>query len=383
MKIIHLQHPFIPNRGYQENHLPSKQQQLGHEVHIVTTDVVPNKFNNQVGRFHPGTEVHNNVPVHRCRSVTYDTEAATLPIGAISKIRSLDPDVLHSHRLVSFNTICSLPLSVRSDVKIFYDLHIDNDNFHLDERYKMFGFSAFRKAILPIIKRTASGFIGVNPYAMQFLEERLGVASADFLPLGADTDVFYPSEPERDRQRRRLGVTEDEFLLITSGNLTPNKRVESILESLYYLDSDSIKLLILGDGPEEYLSLIKNRIDELNLDEKVLLHGFVDHDELSKFYNAADVGVWPGKLGITIIEAIACGLPVIVEDDLATDFLTTEDNGLALDTVSTESLADAISTYHLDDNLCKSHKKSAIRLTETTLSWESIAEESIDIYSNQ
>ena len=34
------------------------------------------------------------------------------------------------------------------------------------------------------------------------------------------------------------------------------------------------------------------------------VHDFVSHDRLADFYNAADIGVWPGKLGITIIEAV-------------------------------------------------------------------------------
>jgi len=62
MRIAHLQHPYIPNMGYQENYLPSKQQELGHDVHIITTNIVPKKFEERSSNWETGSYVYDGVP---------------------------------------------------------------------------------------------------------------------------------------------------------------------------------------------------------------------------------------------------------------------------------------------------------------------------------
>lgn len=383
MRIVHLQHPYIEERGYQENYLPARQRQLGHDVHIVTTDIVPHKFREEAeDDYQPGKYTYKGVPTYRCKSVTYDTEAATLPIGAVRKIVELEPDVVHSHRLISFLSFCSLGANALTDAKLFFDIHVDNDNFHLDAPYKKVGFAGFRKILLPIIKRSADGFIAVNPYAKQFLRDELHCPDAHLLPLGADADKFRPSDGERSETRQELGVSEDAFVAITAGNLNESKKVRKIIESVKLIDSREFHLVVLGGGDEQYLESIRDLTRSLGVIQKVTFHEFVNHDELPRYYNAADVGVWPGKLGITVIEAISCGLPVIVSESEATRFLIENNNGTSLIDADASSIADAIQNYIDNPEWRDTHARNARQLAEEQLSWESIAEESIRIYDS-
>lgn len=381
MKIVHVQHPFIPGRGYQENYLPKMQSELGHEVYIITTDVTPNKFTEQAQSFSPGKYVYDGVTTYRCKTITYDTEAATFPLGVRKIISRINPDVIHSHRLVSLLSISTIYASIRSDANLFFDLHIDNDNFHLDEAYKRIGFSMFKNLILPILKKKSNGFIGVNPFACQFLEDRLGVQNPDFSPLGVDTDKFYQSDEERNQTREELGVS-DQFLIITAGNLTRNKKIKEIIQAVSVLSDPPVELLILGQGPDEYMQELRSLTSEKNLEENVTFKSFVDHSSLSKYYNAADIGVWPGKLGITIIEAIGCGLPIIVEDSVATNFLVENENGFSITEPTPDKLSDYFLQYLHDPLLRDRHQKNALELTRDTLSWRAIAERSLAIYKS-
>lgn len=381
MRIVHLQHPYIENRGYQENYLPERQKQLGHDVHIVTTDVVPHKFREEEQEdYQPGEYTYDGVPTYRCRSISYDTEAATLPIGAVRKIIELEPDVIHSHRLISFLSFCSITAKPFSEAKLFFDIHVDNDNFHLDEPYKKAGFAGFRELLLPIIKRSADGFIAVNPYARQFLRDRLQIADPHLLPLGADAHKFSPSVADRAAVRRELDIAADRFVAIVSGNLNESKNVTEIIESIDRIESENFHLVILGGGDERYLESLRDSARSLGVSSQITFHDFVDHDELPRFYNAADLGIWPGKLGITVIEAISCGLPVIVPESEATNFLVANENGTSLAETTPDSIANAVQQYIENPDLRDAHARNSRQLAESELSWEAIAEKSIEIY---
>lgn len=383
MRIVHLQHPYIPEMGYQENYLPARQKELGHDVHIITTDIVPKKFRTEIQvDYSPGSYSYKGVPTERCRSITYDTEAATIPIGAVRKINHLEPDVVHSHRLISLLSLSSICSDIISDSKLIFDIHIDNDNFHIDKLYKRIGFEGFKQIVLPIIKQVGDGFIAVNPYAQRFLEEQLDIHESHLLPLGADIEKFHPSQQERSEMRSELDISESEFVVITSGNLNESKKVKHIIRSISNLNSEPVRLVILGSGDDKYMQSLYDLVEDLELSEQVIFHDFVDHKDLSKFYNAADLGVWPGKLGITIIEAISCGLPVIVSDSEATEFLIQNGNGVALSKVSPEELANAIKLYSDNPERTKKHENNAVQFSKENLSWESIAEESIKIYNS-
>jgi glycosyltransferase involved in cell wall biosynthesis len=261
-----------------------------------------------------------------------------------------------------------------------YDTHIDNDNFHLDQMYKKIGFNVFKNIVLPVIKRSSDGFIAVNPYAQRFLENRFNIFDSHFLPLGANIENFRPSKQEGAELRSKLRISEDDFVVITAGNINKSKKVENIIQSISNLDVRAVRLIVLGGGDQEYLESLRNLVEDLDVSNKVIFHDFVEHEDLSKFYNAADVGVWPGKLGITIIESLSCGLPIIVAETKATEFLIVNDNGISLPDTSPSTIANAIRKYAKSTELRRIHGSNARQLAEKNLSWKSIAKKSIDIY---
>ncbi|WP_222422732.1 glycosyltransferase family 4 protein [Haloferax volcanii] len=380
MRIVHLQHPYIPNMGYQENHLPAKQRELGHDVHIITSDVVPDKFDNGNYSFDTGIFEYNGVPVYRNKGYSIEGEAATAIPGAIKKIRDLDPDVIHSHRLVSFLSPISMFSSLGTDAKLFFDLHFDNGNFNLDTKFKRLMYRSFTKFVMPTIENHSDGFIAVNNFSESFLKDNLQVDDSNihFLPLGSDTDLFYPCEQEREETRERLGVAQDDILLIHSGNINRSKNTKAIIESISGFES--ITLLILGNIDDEYRAELEEVAGSLDIRSNIIFHEFVEHSQLSRFYNAADIGIWPGKLGITIIEAVACGLPVIIDRSDATKFVVSNGNGFMIDEANVTDIENCLTNYVECGSLLEDHSKNAVQLAKTELSWDVIAEKSIEIY---
>ena len=93
------------------------------------------------------------------------------------------------------------------------------------------------------------------------------------------------------------------------------KGIDLLLEIMVHLPSDW-KLLLVGDGSDE--AIIKNKIQELELKEKVILAGFADEKKLATYYVQSDILLstsrWEG-FGLTILEAMTFGLPVVAFDN--------------------------------------------------------------------
>jgi glycosyltransferase involved in cell wall biosynthesis len=382
MKIAHIQHPYFPRLGYQENHLPAKQREIGHDARIFTSDYLPRTSKEDT--VETGNFMYSGVPTTRLKT-SPDLES----IGSVglqniqTELEQFGPDIIHSHGLYSIYALQNAWYNFRNNTKLFVDIHIDNDNFYVDSLPKYVGYYAHRYLVLPFLKRQVSTFLPVNPYAEQFLTSELGIRSSmvKLLPLGVDTAVFSP-DVDSDSLREKLGINKDEQVLISAGNLNKTKDLDVLLrafESVVGEDSN-IRLLIVGPGPEEYLRDIRELVADLGLSDQVSFCGEVPHESLPEYYNLADVGVWPGKLGITIIEAIGCGLPVIVCDSIATNFLIANDNGVNFERDDPQALSDSIHQLVSNPNEIKYYSDNAIEYAQNKLSWEKVAEQSIELY---
>ena len=388
MKIVHVMDWYIPNMGYQENYLPFHQQKLGHEVYIITSNLIPSKFKKKsYEKFELGSFQKNGVKIHRLKSIYLNKETGGFYLHKLGNIlKRINPDVIHGHGFLNILTLQAIIYCKKNNVKLFVDCHVDNDNFHLDKFYKKVGFLLFKNFFLPRIIKETNVFLPVNPYAEDFLKN-LGIPTPKIklLPLGVDTSLFYSANKKRSNTREHLGVNKNEILLISSGNLDSSKDLDVLLNSFScivkrYEDS---KLLLLGKWEQKYRRKINDLIKKLNIEEHIIFHDFVPHYELNNFYNAADISVFPGKLGIAMIEAIGPGLPIVVCDSPATEFIIQNGNGLSFERGNVKELTRKIEEYLDNPELRKKHEENALKLVQNKLSWEKIAEKSLSIYKKE
>jgi glycosyltransferase involved in cell wall biosynthesis len=202
------------------------------------------------------------------------------------------------------------------------------------------------------------------------------------LSLGVDADRFAPDPAAGAAVRAALGVDDDRPLLCFVGNVDPTKDVETLLSAFAGLDADGDApiLLVIGGGDPAYLDSLRRHAAGLGVDDRVRFLGRVDHEDLPGYYNAADVGVWPGKLGVSIIEAVGTGLPVVVCDSEATAFLTAYDNGLVVPRGDAVALRERLSRYLTDPDLRATHAARAAAYARERLSWVKVAERSVELY---
>ncbi|PIC00428.1 glycosyltransferase family 1 protein [Caulobacter sp. X] len=139
----------------------------------------------------------------------------------------------------------------------------------------------------------------------RFIAGRLieaGVHNAIGLPLGVDTELFHPSRADRDALRRRLGLAPDEKLLVFAGRPAREKRLDVLVGAVERLGVP-YKLLFVGAGGGAPIS-----------DRALSLDYVRDPAELAGILASCDAFVHANDnepFGLIVLEAMACGLPVV------------------------------------------------------------------------
>ncbi len=193
--------------------------------------------------------------------------------------------------------------------------------------------------------------VTINQEDYAFAQKHMHARKTVYVPgVGVDTGRFGGFADERDAIRASLGVREDEFLLLSVGELTPNKNHEMVIRAMKLLENEKIRYVIAGRG--ERMEALTALVRELNLQDRVQLLGY--RNDVGKLYAGADAFVFPSfreGLSVALMEAMASGLPSIVAPIRGnTDLI--EDNVQGIHTQLTpQAIADAIKKLDTDPAL--------------------------------
>lgn len=387
LKIVHVMNWHIPDFGYQENFLPFKQQELGHEVHIICSNKIPTHSGfeatkNKIKNFKEGTYNDNNVIIHRLPTIKLAGELLILK-GLKTILEEIKPDVVHSHGTYLISTFQTYLLMDKLGYKLFIDDHSHENNlsFYHKPSFKIL------KNIYKFNKSKVNSFLPVTGSAKVNLTEIWDINDnqMQFLPLGTDTDIFKPSEKLRLEGRNEFNLNEKDILIISSGKFRKERDIDTLLISFGKLNSkfSNIYLLLLGSAEKDCFEMYNLLVDKFNIKDKVFFKEFVKNRELAKYYNAADIGVWPGDHTITVNEAAGTALPIIIPDGvIAYNILKENNSALGFERGNAFSLYNKISKIIENQTIKKDMGNAAYFLVKNQLSWNKIAQDSIKIYNS-
>lgn len=119
--------------------------------------------------------------------------------------------------------------------------------------------------------------------------------------------------------RQKYNVPKNNKVVIFVGRMSAEKGIDKVLEAMINMNRKDVTLLVVGslmhnlDVNDEYQCMIHNQAKKLG--ENVIFTGYISQRELYRYYNMADVAVlpsvWEEPAGLTMVEALACGLSVI------------------------------------------------------------------------
>ncbi len=121
-----------------------------------------------------------------------------------------------------------------------------------------------------------------------------------------DRSYFYPlNENEKQNVRESLGLADSKKNILYVGRLEPFKGIIDLIEIINKMNEESIRLIIIGNGP------LARKVQNYPF---VKYFGQLHHEELYKYYNIADIFVFPSRnesYGLALMEAIQCGTKCI------------------------------------------------------------------------
>jgi glycosyltransferase involved in cell wall biosynthesis len=363
-----LSHGYYPRIGGAERQLAAVApllQARGVEIHILTRRL-------------PGTkqlERLDGVPIYRLPVPGPKPLASlTFTLAALALIKRLDPDLIHAHELISpaSTAVFAKKLFGKPIVATPHRSGAIGDVLRLKSRF-------FGKARLRVLCREVNAFCVIsNVIDNELAAEGVPVQKRISIPNGVDTERFAPLAPSQKKAlRSRLDLPADTPIVIFVGRLVPEKRVD-LLTGIWSSVRETLpraRLLIVGSGPEEVE--LKQRAND-----GILFLG--SQADVTPYLQAADLFVLPSAaegLSLALLEALACGLPVIATSvggnpevirHLETGWLTPPDDPLAL----TEAIVTLLEDEMLQSKLRENARPHAVQ----NYSLVKMADRLVDLY---
>ena len=216
-------------------------------------------------------------------------------------------------------------------------------------------------------------------------------AKMTLLPCGFDPQEFSPLS--RERARARLGLPHDEFLVLQLGRLVPRKGIDNVIQALALLPPQlrAHVVVVGGDSaePDEArtpeIGRLRRLAASLGVAERVRFTGHRQRADLRAWYAAADVFVttpWYEPFGITPLEAMACGRPVVgsavggiqhtVVDGVTGFLVPPKDPG---------ALAQRLAQLAANPALGAALGRAGIRRVRAGYTWDGVAARLLDLYA--
>ncbi|WP_292931937.1 glycosyltransferase family 1 protein [Noviherbaspirillum sp.] len=256
-------------------------------------------------------------------------------------------------------------------------------------------FPDIRFAIEERLMHDANRVIAECPQDRRDMEQHYGAPSAriDVVPCGFDPDEFWPTTLDA---RQNLGLDRDEFIVLQLGRMVPRKGVDNVIRAVAILHHQyqvPVRLLIVGGNGEKpdpvatpELGRLMQLTEELGVAQCVTFTGQRQREQLRYYYSAANVFVttpWYEPFGITPVEAMACGTPVIgtAVGGIKTTVIDGE-TGYLVPPNDPEALAERLSWLQRHPHLAQRMGWAGMRRAYQHYTWRNVAASIAGVYES-
>jgi glycosyltransferase involved in cell wall biosynthesis len=187
-------------------------------------------------------------------------------------------------------------------------LHLNNDLLNSNSRYHDTIFNSLSKIL------TCSNYIKERVSTIQPSNKIQTLYNA------IDVNCFFPKETSI-ICREQMGFTDDDFVIAYSGRVNNEKGISELIDAMLLLkDSIKYKLMIIGGtfygnakNEDAFVKSLKEKAEIIK--DRIVFTGFVPYNNMPDYLHLADIAVlpsmWDEPFGLTIVEALAAGLPLI------------------------------------------------------------------------
>jgi glycosyltransferase involved in cell wall biosynthesis len=331
LRVVILTESFAKQMGYIGNLLPRHLARLGIDVHVITCDLPPyhslKDFASTYGSFSAkgvapaGTrEAYDGFTLH---TLPHQRLAGYVRmIGLARLLGALRPDVVQTLAHLGWIPLEAAALRARFGYALLTGSHTTASVFPLASRKPSLVDPELLRCYLTRtlpgrlvstqIEKCYGATVDCADVAVRFFG--VPVSKIDVCPLGVDTDIFFPVTSGADvchrmTARAELGIAEREVVCIYTGRFAADKNPLLLAQAVAELRAagEPFRAVFFGEGAQG---------DALRASEGAVVRPFVPFEELGGWFRASDIGVWPTQESTSMLDAAACGLPIVVNDRL-------------------------------------------------------------------
>lgn len=296
------------------------------------------------------------------------------------------PKAIRQHRIdllhCTANTAplrCPVPLVVTLHDIIF----LENQPLRAGSWYQRFG-NQYRRWNVPRIVQHCDQIITVSDFERQRIIDHMHLDPTRVVSIwNAVSQQFRVIEDTNQLAEVRAKYNLPHDFIFFLGNTDPKKNVRGVLKALLLLKQRgqlSIPVVI-SNIPDDALNAILTEIDGQALADDLILCGYIPNYVLPLIYNAATIFLCPSlreSFGLPILEAMACGTPVVTSTTSSMPEVAGE-AALLVDPTSAENMASGINLLLKDPTLRYDLRRKGFERA-ALFSWQETAKKLMDVY---
>ncbi|MGN1083864.1 MAG: glycosyltransferase family 4 protein [Lachnospiraceae bacterium] len=312
--------------------LRQELEKRGHEVYVFTT-TSPGS---------PQNEEHvYRVPSLPCFFLSERRVGMFYQHKLDSIIRRLQLDVIHTHTefaLGIFGRIVAAEHKIPT-VHTYHTIYEDYTHYIMPIRVLDDGVKAFARRYSKFFCNHGGHVIVPTEKVKHLLERYQVKTEISVIPTGIDLSKFDRGrygEEVLSAKRAEVGLAGTEKVILYVGRVAREKNIEELIKMMpaFFATHEDTRFLVIGDGPA--LGELKRLAEKENISGQMIFAGAKPWDEIGAYYALGDVFVSASQSetqGLTYIEAMAAGLPVVAKkDDCLQDVLQNGKNGFLFET---------------------------------------------------
>lgn len=234
--------------------------------------------------------------------------------------------------------------------------------------------------ILQPIRRTVfkkSIAVIANSNGLKELSEKADPFPVQVVPNGVDTDYYTPKKNQHNK----------EFQFLFVGRFQPQKNLFYLLDTFYSLKQKSnipFQVILIGDGFQR--AELEEKVKSYNLESIISFKGWQDKEKLREFYRTSDCIINPSLyegMPNVLLEAMACGLPVIASNVAGNDMLVEMGvNGFLFNLENPEKLIEHLLYFQENPKKAEEFGKISRKIAEEKFSWKSTVTSYLEILNS-
>lgn len=324
--------PHVGGVGVHIHTLSKKLVSEGHEVYVIT---YPHKEIKDIDGIHVIGTRGLNIP--GVRGLMFKKNAKKALENLLKKE---DIDIIHGHYLFPAGA-AAVEVGNEHNIKTYVTAH-GSDMFELYKSQPL-----MRSTIRNVLKNADGVFAVSNALRHEIVATGVvGIAEKTKISWNS-VDINKFNNAVNDSFKNENGLSDKPIVLFV-GNLIKRKNVDSLLEAKKIANSDYY-LVIVGDGP--LFKKLNKKVEDENIRD-VIFAG--SRDDVENIIPSCDVLILPSfseSFGLVLIEALACGKPVIGSDVGGISEIINENVGLLVNPKKVSSISKAIDKIISDDEL--------------------------------